>query len=309
MKTLPIGVWQPASVHNILTYEPYCTGVLYFNRLKSTGKATRVLRATEEWIPLQVPILIERETFGAAQEQLARNKRYSPRNRKRTYLLAHLFRCGQCGRAMSGYYNARGQNPRYRCSSAYDINVPTCRDTTVAAAEIEGYVWETVENVLRNPALIAQEVQRQSTHVETERAQLAHELSLCEKALARCDREAQRWATAYAAEVISVEELRQYRGEIEARRQSITEQEAVLQGKLAALAEREAHTQMLTAYCKRVAAKLQRLSQDEKRLALDALGIQVTWKKGQLPRITSNISLDVIAPTSLGQYFLYWQAG
>ena len=86
---------------------------------------------------------------------------------------------------MSGYYNARGQNPRYRWRNAYDINVPTLSRHYGGRCEIEGYVWETVENGLRNPALIAQEVQRQSTHVETERAQLAHELSLCEEGARR----------------------------------------------------------------------------------------------------------------------------
>jgi hypothetical protein len=210
---------------------------------------------------------------------------------------------------MSGYYNARGQNPRYRCSSAYDINVPTCRETTVAAADIEGYVWAAVERVLRDPALIAQEVQRQCAHIDDDRAQLVHEIELCEKVRARCDREAQRWATAYAAEVISVEELRQYRADIEARRQSITEQEAVLQAKLAALAEREAHTQMLTAYCERVAAKLQRLTMEEKRLAIEALGFEVTWKKGELPSVTSNIALDVIASIPSGGGFPHWPTG
>jgi hypothetical protein len=41
-------------------------------------------------------------------------------------------------------------------------------------------------------------------------------VALIEAALAKCDREAQRWADAYAAEVINLAELKEYRAEIEA---------------------------------------------------------------------------------------------
>jgi hypothetical protein len=51
-------------------------------------------------------------------------------------------------------------------------------------------------------------------------------MELIETALAKCDREAQRWADAYAGEVINLDELKAYRAEIEARRRCLLTEQA-----------------------------------------------------------------------------------
>ncbi len=85
-------------------------------------------------------------------------------------------------------------------------------------------MWATVVCLLEQPELIAAEVQRQERTADDQRAEVQRELSLIDTGLAKCDREAQRWAEAYAAEVINVSELKGYRAEIEGRRQSLLAQ-------------------------------------------------------------------------------------
>jgi site-specific DNA recombinase len=307
-KRLPIGQWQPASVHNILTYEPYYTGIAYFNKRKSVGKHAREARPQEEWIALQIPTIIDRATFEAAQHQLAVNKKISQRNKKNQYLLSGRVRCARCGRTVSGYYNTSGQNRRYRCGSAYDLHAPKCPGS-ILADEIEAHVWGAVERALRKPSLIAEEMQRQHAHVDEQRATIVHEMDLCTKALERCDSEAHRWAHAYAGGVINLEELRHYRADIDVRRQSIINQQVACQARLEALAHTVEHAQMLAAYCQRVARRLRTFSMEEKQLALEALGIEVTWQRGEDIGLTGNIRLEAVTSTPSGSGFPHWPAG
>jgi site-specific DNA recombinase len=294
-KTLPAGTWQPASVHKILTYEPYCTGVAHVNKYQAVTKTTRKTRPVEEWIDIQIPPIVDRATFDAVQHQLDANRHRSPANKKHDYLLSGRFRCGRCRRAMAGYAQRNGTR-RYRCSSAYDMHAPTCSGTALAD-EVESQAWGAVERVLRKPKLIAAEIQKQHASADDERASIEHELSLCEKALARCDQEAQRWARAYAAEVIDLQELRQYRAEIDTRRQSILEQQRAYQTQLAGIGQHLNYVDALTAYCKQVARRLRTFSPDKKRLALDALDVQATWMPEIGISLTASIHLDVTAHT------------
>src|ERR687887_362364 len=55
---------------------------------------------------------------------------------------------------------------------------------------------------------------RQQAGADERRAALAQELGLVEMGLAKCEREEQRWAEAYAGDVIHLRELKRYRGEI-----------------------------------------------------------------------------------------------
>jgi site-specific DNA recombinase len=297
-KELPRGAWQPASVHRILAYEPYCTGLAYLNKYQTVTKTTKIKRPIEEWHPVQIEPIIDRETFDAAQQQLARNKKYGPRNKKHSYLLSGRLHCATCGRTVSGFFQTSGQKRKYRCVSIHDLHGPKCPGS-VSADEIEGQVWAAVERVLQQPVLVADAVRQQSAEADTIREEIAHEQALCAKALERCDREQQRWAQAYAGGVIDLDELRQYRGEIDARRQSLLAQRATYTHRVEALTQSEALTEMLTAYCERVARRLQTFSLEEKQIALEALGIEVTWSRGQPIGITSAISLEVVAPTPI----------
>src|SRR5262249_19326497 len=94
-----------------------------------------------------------------------------------------------------------------------------------------------------------------------------------------------------------------YRADIEARRQQIAVEQAVCQARLEAMAQHLEHADMLTRYCQHVAARLSKFTHEEKLLALDALGIRVTWYPGEpldTVQIEGNIKLvrDDIAPIS-----------
>jgi site-specific DNA recombinase len=285
-------------VHRILSNEAY-TGRTYFNKYVRTSKTIRRLRPRNEWTAIAVPAIIDRATFDAAQRQLVRNRDLSPRNKKRKYLLAGHLRCGRCGRGMTGgaYPTVAGMTRTYRCSSMNHIMDPEGRCYgQLKADDVEPQAWAAVVNVLEHPDLITAEVQRQESTAEDQRAEVDHELVTLDAALAKCDREAQRWSEAYAAEVIDIRELKAYRAEIDAKRQSLLTQQAVCQAKLEAIGQEVAQVGSLIDYCARVRQRLQTFDTAEKRLAFRALDIRVTWTPGQALPIEGTIPLTDIVP-------------
>jgi hypothetical protein len=174
-------------------------------------------------------------------------------------------------------------DPTVRCSGSLRVH----------AAEAQ--VWDAIVRVLEQPEIIATEVTRQQATADEQRTEIRRQLALIEAALARCEREAQRWAEAYAGEVIGLDKLRGYRAELAARRQSLWAEQAHYQVKLEAIDQAVLQVEALTDYCIRVRQQLQTFKHTEKRLALEALGIRMTWTPGRPLSIQGSISLGDIA--------------
>jgi hypothetical protein len=100
--------------------------------------------------------------------------------------------------------------------------------------------------------------------------------------------------------VISIEELKGYRADIRARRQSLLVQRTTLQGKLETIGEMVGQVEALIGYCTRVCQRLQTFDGTEKRLALEALDIRVTWLPGQPFTIQGSIPLGDLVSIPLG---------
>ena len=151
----------------MLTNEDYI-GTTYYNRTRQYTKqkdhpfennriAKRELRPREEWVPIDIPAIIDKETFDRVQEQLKKNKRFSPRNLKRKdeFLLRCLVRCGVCGLALVGQSN--GRYTYYKCPGKVPLNVgraERCPSTGVHARDLDTAVWQATESLLRSPELM-----------------------------------------------------------------------------------------------------------------------------------------------------------
>ena len=78
----------------------------------------RVVRPKDEWIAIEVPAIVDPETWELAQQQLRLNHERSPRNtKKHAYLLQSLLICSYCQVRMLGHTTGRPQKPnrRYLC--------------------------------------------------------------------------------------------------------------------------------------------------------------------------------------------------
>lgn len=105
-----------ASVERILKNEAYI-GIHYYNRIDSR---TRKERPPSEWIKMDVPLIVDQETFDAVQRTLqARNPRQTaPRVVTGPTLLTGIAVCEKCGRGMMLRTGKGGQYKYLTCAKS-----------------------------------------------------------------------------------------------------------------------------------------------------------------------------------------------
>ena len=299
---LEIRLWHQSAVAQILTNESY-VGTLYYGKktriegLADTNHKTRYKRLDREhWLSVAVPPIITQDVFDAAQAQIRRNAQQSERNRKHEYLLiGGRLRCGQCGGAMSGW-RMPGRQPRYRCCRAnrpYLDRIAPHTVRTVLCGPIDDAVWRAVERVLRNPELIAQEIERQQADTSAQDATLERERQGYAKQLAKFEREFERLLDLYLADSINRDTFESRKALIDAKRTSAEQELARLDERRRHLDQAALHTAALADYCARIAANLHTFALEEKHVALAALNIQVTWHPERDLAITGSIPVYI----------------
>lgn len=190
-------------------------------RAKSSNRDT----PREDWIFIDVPAIVSREVFDAANEQLERNKRLSRRNcLSGRYLLQGLTVCARCNYA---FYAKNGaalsptgeQYSYYRCSGtdAYrHVAGRVCKNLQVRVDQLDGYVWESVCELLQNPKRVMNEWSRRSNNggvADELRANHAEAL----RALATHERTLKRVVDAYEIGAIELKDLKTRTEAIRAR--------------------------------------------------------------------------------------------
>ena len=283
--------WAPSVVHHILA-DPVYAGTAYANRYhcipprrprtrgpRTVENSSYQLRPKEEWIPIPVPAIIDQATYHQAQEQLARNARLSFRhNIKHAYLLRCLLVCKTCGRAMYGVTDrAAAKHPArhyYRCAGKDCIasgRTERCPQHSAKGEELEAAVWDHVCTLLRDPDQLVAQFEHFAQLAAEGGAGERSEEHQHEARLRRLAREEARLIDAYQAEVIELEELRQRRQRVEERRLAlITEHEQQRQ-----LRQQSAHAHQvladLAAFCRRIDARLDAATCEEKQAILQLL--------------------------------------
>ena len=180
--TLSTATWHKTTVRDILRSATYLGTVYYGKTTNLPGKSnpdkkTRHGTAPQsEWIAVPVPPIIDETIFQAAQQQLRINAEQSKRNRKHEYLFTgKMLRCRQCEASMGGVINGQGLR-HYRCNRPpYQRQDRPHRRRNVKASALEPVVWQAVETALRNPALIAQAVERRRQDMQSGQGDLERE--------------------------------------------------------------------------------------------------------------------------------------
>lgn len=161
------GVWHRQVIRQLLMNEIY-TGVFYQNRWNTEGmlankhlpddeKIPMKERPREEWIAVEVPQIIDRETFEHAQSLLKESRRRWAKKGVRQYLLSGLLRCGKCGNTLTG---RRTKNWGKYVLEYTDIKNtagaknPGC-GMKVRAEKLDEEIWNTIVSWLDSPSEIA----------------------------------------------------------------------------------------------------------------------------------------------------------
>lgn len=152
------GAWVPGMIYPILKKETYA-GVWYAYRYKMVKvpgqrKKKRVRRPKSEWVPIEVPAIIDRETWDLAQARLKRGRAMSKRNNSsHEYLMGRRLTC-QCGYHIQGKpcWDKSKVYLYYRCNgTSKTLTAGSCDLPGFPVKLVDGTVWAWVKSLLANP--------------------------------------------------------------------------------------------------------------------------------------------------------------
>ena len=169
-------------------------------------------RPREEWIEIAVPAIISEDAFALAQENLERNKRFSPRRTTEPTLLQGILVCQQCGYA---YYRTSTRTSKrkihyYRCLGSDDYRFPNgrvCTNRPIRQDYLDELVWAQVIGLLENPELIRAEIERRMTEIRNSNPTRRKRDALG-KELARIQKAIEKLLDAYQEGLIELGQLR-----------------------------------------------------------------------------------------------------
>ena len=164
-KRQTLNYWHRRTIGRILTNETY-TGKFYYRKYKrpfnnlTSITDKRMLRPKEEWIEMKCPAIITQEMFEAAKQQLLKNREFSKRNQKRSYLYSKVIYCGKCGYKMFGGYQpstkkwptagGRYYHGTYRNDKVIGVSKRCDWCPQYSENRLEP-VWECLKEILKNP--------------------------------------------------------------------------------------------------------------------------------------------------------------
>ncbi len=281
------GKWHPLTIGRIVTNPAY-TGITYFGKTRGTRKTGLKPQNKEDWkiLPDATPPIISKELFDRVQDVLRHNKEQRPPRIDHEYLLTGHIVCGNCGSPVTGsclsrkhrYYRCRGTQPTTSRSAI-------CKANYMRADYIEDVVWQKVSELLENPNIILAELQRQveaSTKESQDVANVDREIAKLQRKLKDYINQEKRLVYELRYGEITkdivldeINQLKKDRDADQARLAKLYE----MKDRLATLVKAEVK---LTEFCNRVRANLNQCTLQDKRLALDALGVKVTALSGQI---------------------------
>lgn len=301
--------WRSSSLHRIIRNETY-VGTTYYNKHVSVEpthpkngyrrirNAGRKLRDRVLWVPISLPPelkIIDPETFARAQEQLHTNAEFSPRNVKYRYLLRGMVRCDNCESPFYGT-NCHGKL-FYRCGNRHrTFPLPrTCDALMVGAGKLEDLVWNTLTTALRNPELIADQIERLKERPSCR--DFTAELDQVQEDLRKIEAEEGRLLDAYRENVISIMQLKNQMARLQDRKKILRQQKEDLCGRQQAVASPQVEKSIYD-YCAQISRRLDGLQDDfdGKRylLSLAAVKVAIAGKKvkirGSIPISASSSS-------------------
>ena len=168
------GRWGVGAVHQILTRSTYA-GLHEFNR---RGKGRQLNPATEI-VTVDVPKIIDQETFDAVQARMkARNpKSTPPQVVGGPTLLTGLIHCAKCGGAMTIRTGKGGRYRYYTCSTKARQGPTGCEGMTVPMTKLDDLVANHVEQRLLAPErleiILSTVLDRRQERTDRKRAHIA----------------------------------------------------------------------------------------------------------------------------------------
>jgi len=240
-------IWGTSTITRLLNNEAYI-GTVYYNRRESLDgngrhgarnrKTRHRERPREEWIPIPVPAIIDRDTFARVTQVSRDNSKWNPRGAEwGAWLLRGLVECGHCHLGCN-CHKMRGRNGtvhRYYYCRGHDLlrarSEGRCPERNIRANELDEYVFAQVRQALLDPRqmLAAERAVIAGTPAD-ENELVAAQLKHLDRALETSERERGRLLDAYQAGLLELHELTRRTAAVTSRRDKLAREKDALTG-------------------------------------------------------------------------------
>jgi len=214
--------WSKGTLSGILNNETYI-GNWYYRKTRrvkqANGKYTTAGRPRSEWLLVEVPAIIDRETFESVKRRRIANKRQFHAQRRHTYALGGMLTCGRCDAGISGISRSYGDTiyRYYKCNAkhshkryGYKCDMPTAKPEAVDAT-----VWEWVSGILLSPGRLREEWDRYRQNSLNEAQPLIDMIEANERKIDALRAEKRRLVRAYREGVLSLDDIAADKADIE----------------------------------------------------------------------------------------------
>src|SRR5215212_7415682 len=284
------GRWNVTILRRILT-NPVYTGAVYAGRVQEahgTGATAtpRRLRPRADWITVaSIPALVSQEQFDRVQDKLAQNRQFARRNNTaHPYLLRALVSCGVCGLSCLGrclpsgyrYYCCRGKLPALQSHRE-----TKCPARYIPAEQVDALVWEDLCGLLNEPEAIRFALERaHGGHWLPQDLQARREA--LRRGQASVQQQMERLTEAYLASIVSLDEYRRRRLDLEQKAQSLAAQVQQLEGQVDRQGEVARAGLSMEEFCRRVREGLDQATWEQKRHLIEWLVVRVIVTDGEV---------------------------
>lgn len=165
--------WYDTTIRTILTNDIY-RGVYIVNRFKIIKNKPRkyIERPREEWITSDVEATISHALFSAANERLLHGSKGMRGGGKEKYMLAGKLIDVETGKKFIGY-NVKKKGKvykNYRRKNFTDDNGVYYQTISIAARDLEDFVWEHIEKAIFKPKLFLKLHNQNSSRLKNQKA-------------------------------------------------------------------------------------------------------------------------------------------
>ncbi len=207
-------IWTKGPIVRILQCNTYVTGKAHYNkseatiakrprnsdRYKKVKRTSRKVRPVEEWIPFDVPIIIQDlALYEKVQKIFELNKKYANKKSKGKYLFTGRIFC-QCGSRMNGDGCNKYGHFYYRCTSRiHKFPLDTsCKAGGVNAKLLDTLLWNALKKQISDSVLLRQYAE-EWLESKQKHLDISEEVERLQSTLNSLSQEEERYAKAYGA--------------------------------------------------------------------------------------------------------------
>ena len=282
-KKIGYGVWQPGMIVHILKNEAY-TGIWHYGKTKmiddgqvrphkpKKGTGKQVTRDREEWISVNIPAIIEQESWQLVQRKLDENRKiYNGRPNKYQYLMSRRLKCSSCG------YGTKGQNTKghiyYYCNGKRQI-VPLCDMPSFRADILDDMVWEWVMSLIADPKTAIEGLQNIQAQARMENQIFYDRLDIIDEQITGNEEQLNRLLDLYLSGEFSKELLFERKERLEDTLRGLRKERLDLNAYVSQLMISDEQLENLEAFCSRVKERFDLATFINKRKVIEMLDVR-----------------------------------